>query len=663
MKLLRLSLRNFKGIKDFNLDTMGGNVDVYGDNATGKTTLFDAFTWILSDKDSSNKKDFEIKTLDENNEPIHGLEHEVEADLDIDGKVINLRKVYREKWTKKRGSAAAEFTGHTTEYFLDGVPAKKSMYEERIAKIASEDVFKLLTSPTFFNEQLHWEKRRATLLEICGDLTDEEVIASDKTLSKLPDILNGRSLEDHRKVIAARRTKINDELKKIPVRIDEVSQGLPDLSDFEGNDLQADIADLKEQIRSKEQELAQVKGGGAITEKQLELRQIESDLLQLKNELQGKISEQLDAKRQKLSQIKSHIYGMQSDINTKERTLQANEQSIKSLETKVSGLRDRWYQIDGRQFTFEQSDICPTCGQSLPQEQLQEARDKALANFNAQKSTDLEKVTADGKAIATEINQLKETNVTVTKTIKETQGKLAEYEQQASALEIQIEAILTDANAYKEDPAYLKKLAEKEAAEQAIVGLQQSNREAVAKVQSEIDELDLALRQLEKTLAREEQYKQGVKRIEELKQQERDLAAEYERLEGELYLTEHFVKTKVNLLEEKINSKFKLARFKLFNVLVNGGVEECCETLYNGVPYSGGLNNGHRNAVGMDIINTLSEYYDFYPPIFVDNAESITVLPEMKAQVIRLIVSEKDKVLRLRVEPEGAQDVLFKEVV
>ncbi len=64
MRLTRLTLRNFKGISEFILDAQGENVTVYCDNAAGKTTLFDAFTWLLFDKDSQNRKDFAIKTLD-----------------------------------------------------------------------------------------------------------------------------------------------------------------------------------------------------------------------------------------------------------------------------------------------------------------------------------------------------------------------------------------------------------------------------------------------------------------------------------------------------------------------------------------------------------------------------------------------------------------------
>lgn len=662
MRLIALTLRNFKGIKSFTLDTQGGNADLFGDNATGKTTLFDAFTWLLFDKDSQNKKDFEIKTLGKDNQPMHGLEHEVEATLDVDdGHAINLRKVYKEKWTKKRGSASAEFTGHTTDYFIDSVPVKKSEYEARIAEIASEDIFKLLTSPTYFNEQLHWEKRRQILLEVCGDISDEEVIASDKALAELPKILGNHSLEDYRKIIAARRVKINDELKKIPVRIDEVEKGLPDLAGMVAKELAADIESLRERIREKEQELSRIESGGEIAEKRVQLKEAEGDLIILKNQLQGKISEQIDAKRQELQQIKASLYDWQSEVKNKKGALKHSQQQIAKLETEMGKLREDWGRANDQQFHFEQDDTCPTCGQSLPAEKLNAAREKALAAFNRSKAERLEFITANGKERKQSAELHQGEIQTLNDEIQSAEAKAEEYAQKARELELLIENMLKDSCAYQEDPAYVAKVGEIQTLEEQMKQLLQDAAVAIDGVKKGIEELGGVLLEKQTCLAKFDQYEKGQTRIEELKAQERDLAAEYEKLEGELYLTEEFIRAKVNLLEEKINSKFKLARFKLFNTLVNGGVEECCETLYNGVPYSGGLNNGHRNAVGMDIINTLSEHYGFYPPIFVDNAESITVLPEMTAQVIRLVVSENDKVLRVETEKDQAQ--LFKEVV
>jgi predicted ATP-dependent endonuclease of OLD family len=272
MKLINLKLSNFKGIRKFEFRTDGKDVSIMGDNASGKTTLADAFMWLLFDKDSANRKDFEIKTLGPDGEPEHGLEHTVEAILELeDGSQLALKKVFKEKWTKKRGSATAEFTGHTTDYCLDGVPVKKKEYDEKITEIADENIFRLLTDPRYFNEILHWQKRRELLLEVCGDVSDAEVIASKTDLSKLSEILGNRTIEQHRKVIQARRSEINKELERIPVRIDEVNLGLPRIDDITDpdalpSDIASDIEKLRNELRNKQEELAQAKAGGQVAE-------------------------------------------------------------------------------------------------------------------------------------------------------------------------------------------------------------------------------------------------------------------------------------------------------------------------------------------------------------------------------------------------------------
>ena len=293
MKLLTHRLTNFKGIRDFTLDTQGQNMNIYGENATGKTTLYDAFLWLLFNKDSQNKTDFAIKTLDENGNEIHGLEHAVETVLALNGKSLTLRKVYSEKWTKKRGAAKKEFTGHTTDHFIDGVPVKKGEYDARIANIASEDIFKLLTSPTYFNEHLHWQDRREILLQVCGDISDGDVLDSLATLQNkdqilaLTNILNTRSLDDHRKIIQARRTEINKELDKIPVRINEAELAMPDISTINKPEaLPKDIALVKESVQKENQKLARLESGGEVAEKTKKLREIEAEIIRLQNEAQ-----------------------------------------------------------------------------------------------------------------------------------------------------------------------------------------------------------------------------------------------------------------------------------------------------------------------------------------------------------------------------------------
>ncbi|WP_103110656.1 AAA family ATPase [Brevibacillus reuszeri] len=646
IKLVTLTLRNFKGVRDFTLDSQG-NVDIYGDNAVGKTTLFDAFTWLLFDKDSQNKKDFQLKTLDTRGNVLRGLEHEVEATLLIDGSKKTLRKVYSEKWTKKRGSATAEFTGHTTDYFVDGVPMKMNEYKEQVDQIVSEDVFKLLTSPTFFNEQLKWQDRRKLLLQVCGDVSDDDVIASNKGLAKLPGILSGRSLEDHRKVIAARRAEINKELDKIPVRIDEVQRAMPDTSGLDERDIEESTFTLRMQIEGKEAEEFRIRSGGEVVVKEKRLREIEAELLQMKNELQAGILKKLTDKRQETANFIGQHGDLKRQISDKRWAVDRNNQRISSAQEDASRLRQQWHEVSGETLEHHHDENCPTCGQPLPEEQIQMAHQKAQADFNRRRAERLEQITVKGKAAADEAKRLEQENAVLA-------GEIESLEQQASTKEKEIQVVESEVNALQtgiEDmdsyPQFVAKKQEAEIVKEEIAHLRTSSQEAAVKVREELASLRYRVEALEQEKVKFDQVQASEQRIEELATRERELAAEYERLEQELFLTEEFIRSKVNLLEEKINSRFRFARFKLFEQQINGGLAEVCETTFNGVPYSGGLNNAARINVGLDIINTLSEHYGITAPIFVDNAEAVTNLIETTGQQVRLIVSEKDKQLRV----------------
>lgn len=661
MKLLSLKLRNFKGIKSFTLDAQGRNASVFGDNATGKTTLFDAFTWLLFDKDSSDRANFEIKTLKPNGEPHHGLDHEVEAELEVEGRVVTLRKAFKEKWTKKRGSATAEFTGHTTDFFIDGVPVKKKDYDAKTAEIADDSIFKLLTSPTYFNEVLHWNDRRQILLEVCGDISDADVIASDKALAKLPDILKGRKLEDMRKIIMARRAEVNRELERIPVRIDEAERNLPNIEGIVIDELGPDIKKARTEVRELEQQLNRAESGGEIAEKRKQLREIEAQLLDIQNQHRREVDGLVADKQKAYRDLQNQINDAQATVRRAHWKLADFEKEYQQLDSANAQLRDRWHEISSREFTFEQAEVCPTCGQDIPKSQLQEARDKALAAFNREKAKELEAVSERGKQNAERIKEIEaDMGVLRDKDLPKTEKYLARLEQQAKAVQTEIDELLNGITDIEQTPEYKAKLKEKTEIELEMAQLKTSAEEVARTIREQISKAREVVQVLEAAQLQLKQHERGLERIEELKQQERELAAEYERLEQELYLTEQFVRTKVALLEDRINSKFKLARFKLFDVQINGAIAECCETMYKGVPYSGGLNNGARINVGLDIINTLSEHYGFAPPIFIDNAEAVTQLLPTRGQQIRLIVSEADKALR--VEIEGKQ-VKLKEAV
>lgn len=646
IKLLDLTLTNFKGIKSFGLHADGENISLYGDNATGKTSIFDAFVWLLFDKDSQNQKEFGIKTLI-NGEPIHNINHEVEATFLVDDEKLLLKKIFAEKWTKKRGSVTKEFTGHTTDYFIDGVPSNKKEYTAKTAELVDEEVFKLLTSPGYFNDQLHWKDRRKTLLEIAGDVSDEDVINSNDSLQRLTKMLGNHSVDDLKKIIAAKRKEINQELEKIPVRIDEIKRNQPDTDGLKESDINAQQEKLNAQIEAKTDKLNEIKNGSEINNLKVKISDIDLKLSQVKNEHANQGQQELYKLQTKLQEERSNASIVESKIKNNEQRKQSNEDNIKEFQGLMETRRHEWDDIKKQDFTHEESCNCPACGQELPQERLEEARDKAEKQFNVNKSEKLENIKSKGITFKQKVTALEQENESITVEINKLTEQLEAKKIACEKLETKIKEAKTNVKPITETEAYNTLIEEKQSIEQKIESLKASVNEEYSIVLEEREKLEYKKWELESDLLKVKQAKQSVDRIVELEEQQRELAAEFEKQEEALYLTEEFIRTKVNLLEDKINSKFKYARFNLFKQNINGGLEEICTTTLDGVPYDAGLNNAARINVGLDIIATLSEHYGVQACIFIDNAESITKIIDIEAQVISLVVSERDKVLRV----------------
>lgn len=657
--LERLTLRNFKGIKAFDVPADGRDVDIFGDNATGKTTLFDGFLWLLFGKDSENRTEqkFEIKELNSVGKVLqHKLEHEIEGSLMVDGRRRTFRRVYAEKWTKKRGAPVESFEGHTTTYYVDGVPLSMREFQAEVDGIIKEELFRLLTSPAYFNEILKKEERRKVLLEVSGDLTDAEVIHDNQLLAELPAILAGREMEAHKKVVGARSSSINKELAELPVRISEVQRQMPDVSELDEESLREDIATLRGRIEAREAEVSRILSGGEVAVKEKRLREIEAEQIGIKSRLQSSVLNMVAEKRNAVNLKHSEVDRYRRSIEDKQQRIKQNERLAAGRRQEAERLRADFAALKEDIFQHHHEDNCPTCGQALPAEQVQAAHDKALADHNLRLADRKARINADGKAAVAEAEKFEEEAKRLQSDIDELNNTLATLQTEISTAEVELTELRASVKDPAADPEYADKAAEATRLQQEIAELRQSSQSAAASVREEITRLRQEVEDLERDLAKFDSIRRAQQRVAELEQQERDLSAEYERLQRELFLCEEFTRTKVTMLDAKINSKFKLARFRLFEEQINGGLKEVCDTLYKGVPYEGGLNNAARINVGLDIIDTLSAHYGFSAPIFVDNAEAVTKLIETNAQVIRLVVSEADK--KLRIETAAIQEAI-----
>lgn len=651
LRLRKLTLRNFMGIRDFTLRPEGASVGVYANNGVGKTTLYSAWNFLLFGKDAAGRADFSLKPLNAQGEALHGLTTAVEAEVEIDGQVRTFLKEYEEKWVKQRGSATRQFSGHTTNHFVDGVPTKQADFQAAIAELADERTFRLLTDPTYFSEGLHWQERRKILLEVCGDVSDADVIASDAQLADLPGILGSRSMDDHRKVVAAKKQEINKTLLTLPVRIDECSLALPEPV-ANPKQLQKQVEKLRLAREEAEQEITRINAGGEIAEKKKRLAEISAQMLDLETKARREASDRyytaVNATKGKLSDVLTEIRSKESEISSHQGHVESCRAQIEALESRMDRLRAEWDRIDAT--GLDESGVataCLACGQNLPAEKVEAARQKANEEFNAQKSRKLTQIEADGKRMKAEVADLKST---VEHKGAESDRLAKEVEQlREKADKLQVVINDTPPPAEPKLPKEHGRLAhERGTLELGIGQLLETTEPALAAAREKITGLSKDISELETSLQSVELRAKGEARIEELKSDEKRLAGEFEELERQNWLCEEFIRRKIEMLTSRINGRFEMVSFRLFETQVNGGITEVCETTFNGVPYQHGLNHGARVNAGLDVIRTLQRHFGFCPPIWIDGRESVTKLLEMDGQVISLIVSEADK--RLRVE-------------
>ncbi len=627
-----IKIRNFKGIRALDVD-FGQETNIYAANALGKTTIFDAFTWTLFGKDSLNSAAFEIKALDEQGQEAHNLEHSVECSLSLDGRPMVFKRVYQEKWTKPRGKAKKEFSGHTTDFFIDGVPLKEKDYQARMQGLIDEGVFRLLTDPRYFNEVLHWQKRRELLMTVCGDVSVQDVIQSDASLAGLSGVLNGHGIEDAKKILLGQRKQINEQLEKIPVRIDEANRSRvdvrPDIERVPG--MVAGKEKIKAELESK---LADARNGGALSQKRIEMNSITAEIQERKNTYERDRAGLISPLNNELVDVQTKIHGLTQQRSRINLEIQGSQGRIASLEKEIEGLRAEWAQIDAQEFNG--SCQCPTCGQALPEAQIKAAKEK----HNLAKAEKLDRISATGKERSERLAEIK---AQIEKGQADIQAIDAELPS-LQAREHELQEKIAGVRAQQPDTSDLD--AKKAGIQAEIDNITTAGQGLVNGIETELWAVQAEIKALNADLSALDTNKKADDRIAELTSIEKTMAAQLETIEGQLYMVENFYRAKVNLLEGKINAKFGLARFKLFADQINGGLSEVCETTLNGVPYSS-MNNAGRVQVGLDIIRTLQAHYGIIAPVWVDNRESIVELPEMAGQVISLIVSEQDKQLRI----------------
>lgn len=666
IKLLSMHIQNFKGCKDRTIE-FGEKCRISGANATGKTTIFDAFTWLLFGKDSLGSSDFEIRPLDIDGNMINNIEISVEAKISVDGDEYDLKKVQKQNWVKKRGTDTREFQGNVNEFDINGYPKSQKEFKEFISGIVKEDVFNLITNPSAFNA-LHWEEQREILMKIVGCPSNVEIAKTfgEKYALLIPE-LKIASTDDILKKYKKARIELKKDEKEIPPRIDEASKSL----------VIADVGALEIEKSAKEVALRKVEdelsgGNGKLEEinsKRQEIMNLKFHISEIQNEENQKLFDKskalrddLIAKEDTMRSIKREIADTNSEIHSVHSKYEWSVKEVKRLQEEWKAEKVKKFpEMIPMEPIPESASVCPTCGQDLPEDVIQknienyekkkqeyEDRYNAdLKTFKEQKAKKISEIETDGTEAATDRDKYKSREEELRKSMVKLDSKLAEAQKACASVQEELNRYpkTADISEKAEYLATVEKISVLEKEIESMSSETSGRAELEAKkavLKDEIAEIVGKILAADNTKTK--------KRIAELEAEQKEVGQKIANQEKMINLTDDFIRSKSAMVAADVNEKFNVVSFKLFEDQINGGLKETCECTVNGVPLSS-LNNGHRIIAGLDIIQSLSNLYEVSCPVFIDNSEAVNEVnfPETNAQMIHLAVT-KDKELKIESE-------------
>lgn len=665
--LKQITLINWRGVKNKTIDFSGHETFIYGANATGKSTIFDSFIWLLFSKDQFDRKDFEITTV-ENGNPLKKVDAEVSAVLDVDGELITLKKVYHQKWTTPRGQAEEVFKGCENLCFWNDVPLKVGEYQERINSIINETTFKLITNPNFFlfNKDMGWQKQREHLFEMAGSLSDDDIARTNPDFRALLDNISGKSLLDYKREISARRKKLKDELEQIQPRIDQTRKLMPENRDFAGLEstlqfTERRITELGKSISDKHE--AQKEHSNLIFEKQNEINSLRSQQQIVLLNAQQKANEDAFLKNQQRRDLSNYVEKAEraySDAKHRAKSLQNDIQSISDKITdtniKIGKLRDDWQFENGKEYIEKEGClVCPVYGHVCKDEEATVQRgindNNAKVAFNKSKSEKVKSIQDEGKTLSSQVEELKKELSDKQTQLSSAQSYVDKFEKELRDLETQFEntPIVETSTVVSTD------LPEWVSLEELISSLNNGIEELKGKsLDTNIEEYKSKKESLEKerdelkaSLNDKSTIERYNKEIQSLELQGKDLAQQIADIEQSEFTIAAFNKAKIEECEQRVNSLFSIINFQLFDKTIDGNeFEACIAKNKSGVPISS-TNTAEQINAGLDIINALCRFHDVTAPIFIDGRESVNSLIPTESQVINLIVSE-DKSLIIK---------------
>lgn len=646
IQLQSMRIENFKGIKALTIDFQGRDALISGDNGLGKTSVYDAWLWLLFDKDSEGKSDFDIKPL-KNGKVIPDLVTLVEASVTINGKAVRLSKKLWENRVRKRGHADRVFEGNKKSYCIDGRYPKESEWKRFISELAgNEEIFKALSIEWFFmdgEKGLKWDARRKILLEMTGELPADEIAKRHEKYAPIWPLLEDDSIEDAMAKIKYQIKELQRLQRELPARIDELNRTTQTFDDDdaaivakrEAERLEAALAEVDRQLADAAKISQRI---GELHQRVTLLKQEKQDKYRAaKNEA---LKEWHDGAR-RYQQAISNTERTASALIHKRQRVKAMEDELECMNRDIADLRVQITAIFEENYQPGENDcVCPVCRQAMPEDMRAAAKQRWEDDKAKRTATITAKGIALKEAIARHESDLAAEKTTLERCEREASAALLEsaeleiYNGPEPEVEVEVDTRGQD-NGIAVATAELERLQQ---------GDNSSLLDAKHKIMRELDAVRTSIASFEAS-------EKARVRIAELEDEERSVGERIAALQGQIFLLEALTRERFGLVESQINALFPTLEWRLFETQINGGVKDTCVCLVDGVPYASANEAAKVNA-RLEIIQVLGTHYGLQTPVFVDRTEGVNRLIDIDAQTILLAVS-RDKALRVEIHEES----------
>lgn len=677
--LKKLHIENFKGCKERDI-VFSDKTIISGQNASGKTTIVDAFSWLLFNTDSKGNTKFDIRPLNENGKPIDYINIVVEATISSEDNEYVFKKVQKQKWVKHRGTTEKTFEGNVNEFEINGYPKSEKEFSAIMSDIVEFDTFKMLSNAMYFNN-LDWKEQRKILMKMANKKEDSE-LAKILGFEKLVPELKIASTDDMLNKYKKTRNKINEKLKEIPARIDEVRKNMS----------LVDISDLELQKKSYELQLKRINdeliSGNSTLD---EIKQKQSEIMELRFDMNNLVliaNQGNTDKIKKTRDRKSSLEENRSDVLSKIRNIEHEISYLESDKNRTTEEKNRllalWKSTKHsvfREFVplpayqepialTDKDFTCPTCKQKLPKEVIEkrisehelvcrktreeyeekvkihkESYEKEKNEFEEKRTSDLKSIEEKGKLSASKIKEYEEKIASLKDNITELRNNIPKIDDEIVACDKILASIPSEVD-MSGNEEYKSKENQIESLENEIKKLSENSSGRV-ELMAQSEALNNSIKEIDNQILLADNTK-NEERIRELEDEMTELGQKMADQDNMIVMIEDFVRSKMNNLSSEVNKYFEgNVSWKLFSEQVNGGLKETCECTINGVPYSD-LNDGHKIIAGLHICKALGKFYSHSVPVFVDNSESVNDfnLPEVDYQIVLLKVSD-DKELKV----------------